>query len=121
MAYVDGFVLPVPKKNLAAYKKVAIWGKKVWMKHGALQFLECVGDDLFPGFGLPFPKLLKLKKGETVMYSFIVYKSKAHRKAVNTRVMKDPKMNDMPKDMPFDVKRMAVGGFKAIVEGRSIR
>lgn len=117
MAYVDGFVLPLKKKNLAAYKKMANWGKKLWMRHGALQFLECVGDDLFPGFGLPFPKLLKLKKDETVMYSFIIYKSKAHRKAVNTRVMKDPIMDKMPKDMPFDVKRMATGGFQSIVQG----
>lgn len=122
MAYVDGFVLPVPKKNLKKYRKMAEEGGKMWKKHGALQYFECVGNDLHPKGDakcLTFPKLAKAKPGETVFYSFIVYKSRAHRDAVNARVMKDPAMND-PKNkdmkMPFDVKRMAYGGFKAIVE-----
>ena len=116
MSYVDGFLLPVPKKNLKAYRKMAAFGKKLWMKHGAVAYMECVGDDLTPGFGLPFPKVVKPKPGETVMFSFIVYKSKAHRKQVNTKVMKDPAMETFMKEMPFDVKRMCAGGFKAIVE-----
>jgi uncharacterized protein YbaA (DUF1428 family) len=86
------------------------------MKHGAVQYFECVGDDLKPKFGLPFPKLLKLKPGETAMLSFIIYKSRAHRDKVNAAVMKDPAMQGQPPDMPFDAKRMAYGGFKAIVE-----
>jgi uncharacterized protein YbaA (DUF1428 family) len=117
MAYVDGFVIPVSKKNIAAYKKMAALGKRVWMKHGALQYFECVGDDINPAFGLPFPKLMKLKKGEVPFFSFIIYKSKAHRNKVNARVMKDPSMKGPPKDMPFDVKRMAYGGFQALIEG----
>ena len=116
MSYVDGFLLPVPKKNLKRYRKMAAFGKKLWMKYGAVAYMECVGDDLFPGFGLPFPKVVKPKPGETVVFSFIVYKSKAHRKQVNTKVMKDPAMETFMKVMPFDVKRMCAGGFKAIVE-----
>jgi uncharacterized protein YbaA (DUF1428 family) len=116
MRYVDGFLLPVPKKNLAAYKKLAWLGAKIWKKHGALEFMECVGDDLNLKWALPFPKVVKPKAGETIMFSFIVYKSKAHRKQVNTKVMKDPAMGTMPKKMPFDMKRMCAGGFQAIVE-----
>jgi len=116
MSYVDGFLLPVPKKNLKSYRKMAALGKKLWMKYGAVAYMECIGDDLFPGFGLPFPKVVKPKPGETVVFSFIVYKSKAHRKQVNTKVMNDPAMTMMPKEMPFDMKRMCAGGFKAIVE-----
>ena len=116
MSYVDGFLLPVPKKNLKTYRKMAVFGKKLWMKHGAVAYMECIGDDLTPGFGLPFPKVVKPKPGETVVFSFIVYKSKAHRKQVNTKVMTDPAMKTMMKEMPFDVKRMCAGGFKAIVE-----
>lgn len=117
--YVDGFVIPVPKKNLAAYKRMATWGRKTWMKHGALQYFECVGDDLKaqPNCGIGFPKGVRLKPGDTVMFSFIIYKSKAHRDAVNAKVMKDPSMKTMPKKMPFDMKRFMYGGFKAIVEG----
>lgn len=121
--YVDGFVLVVPKKNLAAYRAMARWGKKLWMKHGALDYKECIGNDLRPkSMGgvkpLAFTKMAKAKPNETVWFSFIVYKSKKHRDQVNARVMKDPAMND-PKwqhmQMPFDMKRFATGGFKVVV------
>jgi uncharacterized protein YbaA (DUF1428 family) len=123
VAYVDGFVLAIQKKKLNAYRKMASQGGKIWKKHGALQFFECAGDDLspkMPGVKLArFPRLIRAKPNETVVFSFIVFKSRAHRDAVNKKVMKDPAMNpenmDM-KDMPFDVKRMAYGGFKTIVE-----
>ena len=117
MSYVDGYVIAVPKKNVKAYTKMARWGKKVWMKHGALQYFECVADDLktMPGCG-DFPALVNLGKSETLFYSFIVYKSKAHRNAVNKKVMKEMMGQPMPK-MPFDTKRMASGGFKTLVEG----
>ena len=118
MAYVDGFVLPVPKKNLKAYKKMAEWGKRTWMKAGALDYKECIGDDLKVKFGMSFTKLAKVKKGETVFYSFIVYKSRAHRDQVNKRVMKEMMADGMPADMPFDVRRMAYGGFKVVVNAR---
>ena len=119
MSYVDGFVLPVPTKNLAAYKKMAALGRKTWMKHGALQYFECVGHELESplGCGVPFPKGIRAKPGETVIFAFIIYKSKAHRDAVNKKVMSDPAMAMPPKMMPFDVKRMLYGGFKTIVEG----
>ena len=121
MSYVDGFVIPIAKKNLAAYKKMASLGAKVWKKHGALEYFECVGDDLFPkmpGMKIsPFPTLAKAKPGETVVFSFIVYKSKAHRDAVNKKVMKEMgEMKETPQKMPFDMKRMAFGGFKTIVQ-----
>ncbi len=118
MSYVDGFVLPVPKKNLAAYKRMASKGGKIWMKYGALQYFECVGDDLDVPWGLPFPKGIRSKAGETIVFSFIVYKSKAHRDAVNKKVMSDPRLEEMidPKNLPFDGKRMFFGGFKSIVE-----
>ena len=122
--YVDGFVLVVPKKNLAEYRKMAQLGKKMWMKYGALDYKECVGDDLQPkSMGGPKPlsflKMAKAKSGEAVWFSFIVYKSKKHRNEVNAKVMKDPLMNDpkwkdMP--MPFDMRRFASGGFKVIVD-----
>jgi uncharacterized protein YbaA (DUF1428 family) len=121
MTYVDGFVLPVPKKNLAAYKKMAAEGAKAWKKHGALDYFECVGDDLNPK-GVPgmkithFPTLAKAKSGETVVFSFIVYKSRAHRDAVNKKVMKEMSAQPQPTTMPFDMKRMAYGGFKTIVQ-----
>lgn len=117
--YVDGFVLPVPKRNLAAYRRMAQKAGKVWRDHGALDYMECVGDDLKCAFARPFPKLAKTKPGETVVFSYIVYKSRAHRDRVNARVMKDPRLASMmdPKAMPFDCKRMAYGGFKVIVEG----
>lgn len=116
--YVDGFLLSVPKKNLRAYKRMAVLASKIWRKHGALEYMECVGDDMDVKFGVPFPKIVKPKKGETVFFSFIVYKSRAHRDAVNKKVMADPKLSasmDM-NNMPFDCKRMAYGGFKVFVE-----
>lgn len=114
--YVDGFVIPVPKNKVAAYRKIAAIGGKVWMKHGALAYFECVGDDLEVKFGLSFPKGIATKKGETVVFSWIVYKSRAHRDRVNAKVMKDPAMQVMPKTMPFDCSRVMYGGFKVIVE-----
>ena len=119
MTYVDGYVIPAPKKKIAAYKKMATWGKRMWMKHGALQYFECVADDLsvMPGGGGGFKKMVKLKPAETLWYSFVVYKSRAHRDAVNKRVMKEMANYKMPKSMPFDPKRMANGGFKTIVQG----
>lgn len=121
--YVDGFVLVVPKKNVAAYKKIATQAGKVWKKYGALDYKECMGDDLNPGSGqhsiLLFPKMMRLKKNETVWFSYITYKSKAHRDQVNAKVMKDPSMQpnetNQAEKMPFDMKRMAYGGFKVIV------
>src|SRR5690349_11047146 len=116
--YVDGFVLVVPKKNLKAYASMAKIGGKIWREHGALEYRECVGDDLAPKFGLPFPKLTKIKSGETVVFSWITYKSKAHRDKVNAKVMTDPRLaaSMVGKEMPFDMKRMAYGGFKILVE-----
>ncbi len=118
MGYVDGFVLPVPKKNLRAYRRMSQRAGKVWRKHGALDYKECAGDDLNIKMGLPFPRLVKPKRGETVVFAFIVYKSRAHRDRVNAKVMKevmnDPKLKDQP--MPFDMKRMAYGGFKVLVD-----
>lgn len=117
--YVDGFVIPIKKKNIAAYHKMAQWGAKTWKKHGALEYFECVGDDLAvqKGAGCGFTKLAKLKPDETVIFAWIVYKSKAHRDQVNKKVMSDPSMNNFdPSTMPFDMKRFATGGFKVIVE-----
>lgn len=121
--YVDGFVIAVPKSKTAAYKKMATEGKRMWLKHGALDYKECIGDDLnikgMPGYKpLLFPKMTKLKKGETVWFSFIVYKSRAHRDAVNKKVMGEmDKMAEKYKDMemPFETNRMAYGGFKVLV------
>jgi uncharacterized protein YbaA (DUF1428 family) len=118
MGYVDGFLLPVPKKNLKAYRRMAQKAGKVWREHGALEFKECAGDDLKVKFGVPFTRLIKPKPGETVMFSFIVYKSRAHRDRVNAKAMKDPRLAKMmdPEGMPFDAKRMACGGFKVLVD-----
>jgi uncharacterized protein YbaA (DUF1428 family) len=117
MSYVDGFVLVVPKKKIAVYKKMATRAAMVWKDHGALDYRECVGDDLKVKMGLPFPKLAKTKPSETVVFSYIVYKSRAHRDKVNAKVMKDKRLFEgMPKEMPFDMKRMAYGGFKTLVE-----
>jgi uncharacterized protein YbaA (DUF1428 family) len=122
MTYVDGFVIPIARKNLAAYKKMALQGAKAWKKHGALEYFECVGDDLapkMPGVKIgQFTALAKARRGETVLFSFIVYKSKAHRDAVNKKVMKEMAAlaKESPQKMPFDVKRMAFGGFKTIVQ-----
>lgn len=115
--YIDGFVIPVPTKNLAAYKKLAKVACKVWMEHGALAYFECVGDDVEPGFGLPFPKLAKCKPGETVVFSWILYKSRAHRDRVNKKVMDDARISAAcdPENMPFNIKRMTWGGFDVMV------
>ena len=114
--YVDGFVLPVPKKNLGAYRRMAQMGAKVWRENGALEYRECVGDDLNVKWGKTFPRQIKLNRGETVVFSWIVFKSRAHRDRVNAKVMKDPRMAEAPKSMPFDLKRMLYGGFKVIVD-----
>jgi uncharacterized protein YbaA (DUF1428 family) len=118
MHYVDGFVLPVPKKNISAYLKMAKKAGRIWREHGALDYKECAGDDLNPKGMLPFPRTVKVKAGETVFFSYIVYKSRAHRDAVNKKVMKDPRIAKLcdPKKMPFDCKRMAYGGFKVMVD-----
>ena len=118
MRYVDGYVLPVPKKNLPAYRRMAQKGGRIWREHGALEFRECAGDDLNPKWGVPFPRMIKLRRGETVVFSWIVFKSRAHRDRVNAKVMKDPRLASMmdAKSMPFDVKRMAYGGFKVLVD-----
>jgi alkaline phosphatase len=128
MTYVDGFVMPVKKSDLAKYRKAANLGKRVWMESGALDYKECVVDDLNmlvpdeTGRGtkrIPslFPRMVKAKPGETIIFSFIVYRSKAHRIAVNKKVFANPNMADFdPADMPVDMKRMATAGFKTIVE-----
>lgn len=116
MSYVDGFVIPVPKKGLKKYWPMARMGKKMWLKHGALDYKECVGDDLKAPMGLPFPRGIRIKPGETVVFSYIVFKNKAHRDKVNTKVIKEfEKMGEMPQ-MPFNPKRMMYGGFKTVVE-----
>ena len=118
MRYVDGFVLPVPEKNMKEYRSMAQKAGKIWKEHGALDYIEAVGDDLDVKFGKSFRKLVKPKDGETVLFSFIVYKSRADRDKVNAKVMADPRLNKMMKNkpMPFDVKRMAYGGFKGLVD-----
>jgi len=115
--YVDGFVIPIKKKNLKTYKKMAAMGCKMWMKYGALEYYECVGDELKMQWGLPFAKMCKLKAGETVIFAFIVFKSKAHRNQVNKKVMKDPAMDMGGMKMPFEMKRFSVGGFKTLLHG----
>jgi len=115
--YVDGFVLPVPKKSIAAYFRIAKKASKIFCEHGALEYRECVGDDLDVKMALPFPKGIKSKPGETVVFSYIVYESRAHRDKVNAKIMKDPRIHAMcdPNNMPFDCARMLYGGFKTIV------
>jgi uncharacterized protein YbaA (DUF1428 family) len=117
MQYVDGFVVPVPKKSLQAYRRMARKAGKVWREHGALDFRECVADDVKVGKRTSFPRSVKLKPGETVVFSWIAYKSRAHRDRVNGKVMKDPRLAKMmnPSAMPFDAKRMIYGGFKTLV------
>src|SRR5215510_8545198 len=113
MAYVDGFVVPVPKKQLEAYRRLARKAGKIWREHGALEFRECVADDVKVGKWTSFPRSVKLKPNETVVFSYIVYKSRKHRDQVNAKVMKDPRLAEMHgKAMPFDGKRMIYGGFK---------
>jgi uncharacterized protein YbaA (DUF1428 family) len=118
MPYVDGFVVPVPKKNIEAYRAMARKAGKVWRDHGALEFRECVADDVKVGKRTSFPRSVKLKGNETVMFSYIVYKSRADRDRVMAKVMKDPRLAKMmdPKATPFDAKRMIYGGFKVLVD-----
>ena len=115
--YVDGFVVPVPKKKLADYRRMSQKAGKVWRDHGALEYIECVADDVKRGKFTSFPRSVKLKPGETVVFSYIVYKSREQRDRVNAKAMKDPRLSDMmdPKTLPFDGKRMFWGGFKTFV------
>ena len=115
--YVDGYVLPVPKKNLAAYRRLAQLAAKVWCDHGALEYRECVGDDLQVKWGPTFPRQLQLKRGETVVFSWITFKSRAHRDRVNAKVMKDPRIAaTSAAEMPFDCQRILYGGFNVLVK-----
>lgn len=115
--YVDGFVIPIKKKDLKAYKKMATLGCKVWMEHGALDYYECVGDSLDSPFGISFSKLCKLKPSETVIFAFVVYKSKAHAAQVNKKVHGDPRMKpENFKVIPFDMKRLTAGKFEVLVK-----
>lgn len=116
--YADGFVIPVPKKKIEAYWRMSAKAGKVWREYGALDYKECVGDDLKIKMGMPFPKGIKAKAGELIVFSWITYKSRAHRDKVNAKVIKDPRIASMcdSKDMPFDVKRMLYGGFKVMVD-----
>ncbi len=118
MRYVDGFVVPVPEDKLPEYKKIARRAGKVWKEHGALEYIECVADDVKSGKRTSFPQSVKLKEGEVVVFSWIIYKSRRERDRINKKVMADPRLKDMmdPKAMPFDGKRMFWGGFKTIVE-----
>jgi uncharacterized protein YbaA (DUF1428 family) len=117
MPDVDGFIVPLPKQNLDANRRLARKAGRVWREHGALDFKECVADDVKKGKWTSFPRSVKMKPSETVMFSYIVYKSRAHRDKVNAKVMKDKRLFEgMPKEMPFDMKRMAYGGFKTLVE-----
>jgi uncharacterized protein YbaA (DUF1428 family) len=118
MSYVDGFVIPVPKNKVKAYTKLATLACKVWLKHGALEYRECVADDAPVGKLTSFPRSVKMKKTETVIFAYIVYKSRKHRDAVCAKAMKDKLFEGMDmKKMPFDMKRMIYGGFKTIVKG----
>jgi uncharacterized protein YbaA (DUF1428 family) len=118
MSYVDGFLVPVPKKKLAAYRRMAAKAGKIWREHGALEFRECIADDVKWGKRTSFPRSVQQKSGETVFFSYIVYKSRAARDRINAKVMKDKRLAKMmdPKAMPFDAKRMIWGGFKTVVE-----
>jgi len=118
MPYVDGFIVPVPTKNLEDYRRMAQKAGKIWREHGALEYRECVADDVKPGKWTSFPRSVKLKQGETVVFSWITYKSRAHRDRVNAKVMKDARLAQMmnPKAMPFDGNRMIFGGFKVLLE-----
>ena len=115
--YVDGFVLPIPKKNVDAYRRMARTAGRIWREHGALEYRECIADDVKVGKYTSFPRSVKLERGEVVWFSWIVFKSRRHRDAVNAKVMKDPRLADSmdPKKMPFDARRMIYGGFKVVV------
>ena len=116
--YVDGFVLPLPRRNLDAYRRIARKAGKIWREHGALEYRECIADDVQMGEVTSFPRSVTLKRGETVVFSWIVFRSRAHRDRVNAKVMKDPRLADMmdPKAMPFDTKRMIYAGFNVVVD-----
>ena len=116
--YVDGFVMPVPRRKKADYERMARRAGKVWRDHGALEYRECIADDVKVGKYTSFPRSVKLKRGEVAWFAWIVFKSRRHRDAVNAKVMKDPRLADMmdPKNMPFDGKRMIYGGFKVVVD-----
>ena len=115
--YVDGYVLPVPKKSIEIYRKIARTAARVWREHGALQYFECAGDDLKSKWGVSFPRRVRTRPNETVVFSWIVFRSKAHRDRVNAKVMKDPRIANMDmKSMPFDSKRMTYGGFRVLVQ-----
>lgn len=118
MSYVDGFIVPVPKKKLKAYRAMAAKAGKIWREYGATAFFECAADDVSKGKLTSFPRSVKLKPSETVIFSFIIYRSRAERDRINAKVMKDPRLAKMmkPNDMPFDAKRMIYGGFKTIVK-----
>ena len=118
MHYVDGFVLPVPRKKLAAYRRMAKYSGRIWMEYGALQYVECVADDVKPGKRTSFPQSVKLKKGEVVVFSYIVYKSRKQRDRILKKIMVEPRFKKYmdPKNMPFDGKRMFWGGFRTMVE-----
>jgi uncharacterized protein YbaA (DUF1428 family) len=117
--YVDGFIVPVPRRKIADYRRMAQKAGRIWREHGALDFVECLAEDVKPGKLTSFPQSVKLKANETVVFSWITYKSRAHRDRVNTKVMADPRLKDMldPKAMPFDGKRMIYGGFAVLVQG----
>lgn len=117
MPYVDGFIVPVPKKKVEAYRRLARKAGKIWKEYGALEFKECIADDVKKGKWTSFPRSVKLKRNETVMFSYIVYKSRKDRDRINAKVMKDSRIAGMDmKDMPFDGKRMIYGGFKVLVD-----
>ena len=116
MKYVDGYVFAIPKKNIKAYLRMARTGYKLWKKYGALDYKECIGDDLNPKWGALFPRMTRMKRGETVVFSYVVFKSRAHRDRVNAKVMKAiAAMGEQSMEMPFDMKRLAYGGFKVVV------
>jgi uncharacterized protein YbaA (DUF1428 family) len=115
--YIDGFLLPVPKANLEAYRRMAEDAGKIWREYGALDYVECVADDVKPGEVTSFPQSVKLEPDETVVFAWIVYESREHRDRVNAQVMKDPRLAGMdPKSLPFDGKRMMWGGFQVLVQ-----
>lgn len=116
MTYVDGFILPIKKKNLPAYKRMARVASKIWREHGALEYYECIGDDLDVKVMLPFPKLISALPGETVIFSWVIYKSRAARDRANAKIMQDPRLAKFAASMPFDMTRMATGGFKVLVK-----
>ena len=115
--YVDGFVIPMPRKNVATYRRIATMASKVWRDHGALEYRECVADDLESPMGTSFKKLLKLKPTETAVFAYIVFRSRADRDRVNKKVLADPAMSQHEQEMPFEMKRMSYGGFAGLVEG----